>query len=142
MYGWGLHCKATTLLSKTLLRAGLKKEKEIDMNDLDVIRRIESKLEVPLRKISLGEIEKIAQWPTKAYALDDNGNVIGLQLDGYTISLDAELADLCHLTMLTLGDAHLEKAEILKTMHGLTSLTLSGTQVTDVSFLKELKGLT
>ena len=112
------------------------------MNDLDVIRRIESKLEVPLRKISLGEIEKIAQWPTKAYALDDNGNVIGLQLDGYTISLDAELADLCHLTMLTLGDAHLEKAEILKTLHGLTSLTLSGTQVTDVSFLKELKGLT
>ena len=74
--------------------SGLKKEKEIDMNDLDVIRRIESKLEVSLRKISLGEIKKVEPWPTKAYALDDNGNVVGLQLDGYAISLDAELADL------------------------------------------------
>jgi Leucine-rich repeat (LRR) protein len=116
--------------------------KKIVMNDLDVIRRIESKLEFPLRKISLEEIEKVAQWTTKAYAVDGNGKVTGLQLDGYAISPDAELNDLCHLTMLVLRNAHLEKAKILNTLDGLTSLGLSGTEVTDVSFLKELKGLT
>ncbi len=94
-----------------------------------------------MKKVSREEIKKAAKWPSKVYAVDGNGNVIGLQLDGYAVSLDAELADLSHLTRLVLRDAHLERPDVLKTLKGLTSLDLSKTQVTDLCFVELLPSL-
>ncbi|MDY6866280.1 MAG: leucine-rich repeat domain-containing protein, partial [Halobacteriota archaeon] len=134
------------------------------MTDLERIQSIEEILGYKLKQV---EPEKIAQkdfyaqnpfrylfsyrespeFPykgTRSYCLNRDDSLAGLALDYASCFLLPQdiLAGFRNITFLSLRSAGISDVSFLKELKGLTSLDLSGNNLSDVSFLKELKGLT
>jgi hypothetical protein len=94
------------------------------MSNMHVIGQIEKKLGQSLKKIGTAEIEKADHFPEKAYAVDEENNVTGLWLDGYTVSLISEISELTQLSVLVLRGVYFINLDFLQKLKKLTSLNL------------------
>ena len=122
------------------------------MTDIERIHEIEKILSVKLHRVETLEALdtknafKIVFFfqGTRNYCLDNDGNVIGLSLDNSSVHLlPASIwNDFKHIQKLSLKDNKLTDISALKDLKGLTTLDLSyNKQLTDISVLKDLKGL-
>jgi internalin A len=134
------------------------------MTDLERIRFIEEILGYKLKRIDPGKIaqeyfyarnpfryilsyRQSPEFPYKGarcYCLNKDDNLSGLALDYAPCFLLPQdvLAGIRNITFLSLRSAGISDVSFLKELKGLTSLNLSDNKLSDVSFLKELKGLT
>jgi Leucine-rich repeat (LRR) protein/GTPase SAR1 family protein len=141
------------------------------MSDLELLRKLEKAIGRKLKqvdqerfKLDLENTLKFAR--ENAYALSDEGEVIGLslrringnKLSGFSLSEFEQLSYLYlveiklenflflkekkFLTVLRLNHNRLTDVSFLKELTALTSLDLRSNELTDVSFLKELTALT
>ncbi|MBI2417105.1 MAG: leucine-rich repeat domain-containing protein [Ignavibacteriales bacterium] len=80
----------------------------------------------------------------RSYSLNENGGVTGLSLDCLPIFLlsPSFMQQFNKLCKMSIRSAALTDVSNLKELKGLTTLDLRNNQLTDVSNLKELKGLT
>ncbi len=117
--------------------------------DMDIIREMETILQVPLIQMDLREIDKTTDLYAdikRGYAIDEGGGVTGLRLENLAVKPVLHLcAGLRDLVNLNLRFCHLEEMDIafLKDYRRLVSLNLRGNRaIGDFSFLRDLKGLT
>ncbi|OFX50247.1 MAG: hypothetical protein A2046_06960 [Bacteroidetes bacterium GWA2_30_7] len=112
------------------------------MNDLEIIKQIEEILDVKLeKKIEIG-------WVSKAYSLNQSGQVTGVGLNDCKIDnkklkqLITSLKEFKSLIKLSLTDNKINDIFSLKELKNLINLDLTKNQISDISSLKELKSLT
>lgn len=106
--------------------------------DIKIIEQIEKQIGKKLKSLPL---EKISG-ADNGYALDNAGQVQGLNLEDTKIKDISFLRDLCELTHLSLGNNQLTNLTPLSALKKLTMLDLSGNQITDLKPLSSLTKLT
>jgi len=108
-------------------------------DDLKLVEQFEKETGITLKRIPL---EKI--WAaTTGFAVDDNGRVRGLAIgDKKLLRLPELLSKFQRLEKLFLVGKEISDISSLKELKGLTHLELWQNQISDISNLKELKGLT
>jgi Leucine-rich repeat (LRR) protein len=119
------------------------------MSDLELLRKLETAIGTKLEQVDEERfklnLENASNFVDEnAYALSDQGEVIGLYLrkiNGNKLS-GFLLSEFEQLAYLYLEDIQLENFLFLKEIKYLKVLGLVGNQLTDVSFLKELAELT
>jgi Leucine-rich repeat (LRR) protein len=141
------------------------------MSDLELLRKLETAIGTKLKQVDEEQfklnLENQSNFVNEnAYALSDEGEVIGLflggtdgnKLSGFSLSEFEQLAylylvnirlenysflkEIKYLKVLGLFDNQLTDVSFLKELTALTSLDLSFNQLTDISFLRELTTLT
>jgi Leucine-rich repeat (LRR) protein len=108
-------------------------------NDLDLIAQLEKEIGVKLKKLELGEIEKET---TNGFAVNENGDVIGLNLDDLkSESLPKIFPKFQHLKCFSLVGTEIKDYSILQSLSNLIYLNLRDNSLTDISFLQGLINL-
>ncbi len=109
-------------------------------NDLDLVKQLEKEIGKKLKQVPLKEIGKKA---ITAFAKDDNGHAKGLSILSVKLPrLPAVLSKFQRLETLVLYETQISDISSLKELKGLTELYLHLNKISDISNLKELKGLT
>jgi len=114
--------------------------------DIEIIRRIEKKLDRTVRQIEFSEIDKLRWTLIRGFSINDKEDVTALRLDNLDIRpVINDISRFKKVKILTLQFCKLKDDDIffLNELKGLTTLNLSGNeQIKDFSFIQELKGLT
>ncbi|MCX6583496.1 MAG: leucine-rich repeat domain-containing protein [Candidatus Aminicenantes bacterium] len=109
-------------------------------DDLKLVEQFEKETGITLERVSL---EKIGSSIVDGFAADDNGRVRGLSICEKKLRrLPALLSKFQRLEKLVLYKNQISDISNLNELKGLTNLSLSSNQIKDISSLKELKGLT
>jgi len=109
-------------------------------NDLELIKELEKKIgrELPERNFKY-----ILDSSTNGFSFDEEGNVIGLNLDRIELGPKAAfLSKFRHLEKLNLEKTGITDYSFLQGLNNLTQLYLWHNQIKDISFLKNLSNLT
>jgi hypothetical protein len=108
-------------------------------DDLKRVKQFEKETEITLQRVSL---EDIGEVEVTGFGADDNGRVRGLAIRGKKrLRLPALLSKFQRLEKLVLPYNQISDISSLKELKGLTYLDLAANQISDISSLKELKGL-
>jgi small GTP-binding protein len=106
----------------------------------EIIKQLEKEIGKTLKQKDFKNIGKIYH---KGFAVDENGNVIGLNLDSLKLKrLPDSLATFHHLKILSLYDNILTDVSILQSLNSLNILDLNNNQLADISSLQGLSNLT
>jgi small GTP-binding protein len=117
-----------------------QKTMEAKMSDLDLIKQLEKEIG---RELEKRDFEKITSYMQRGYAINKNGNVIGLNLnDIKLVPLPASLSKLRHLKKLRLRNTRTKDIYFLQGLSNLTDLNLMDNQIKDISSLQGLSNLT
>jgi small GTP-binding protein len=109
-------------------------------NDLELIKQLEIEISKKLKKRKFDEIDEF--W-INGFSTDENGHVIGLNLDNINLKhLPVTLLKFKHLQLLHLFRTELTDISFLQSLSDLTNLNLSRNEIIDISFLQGLKNLT
>ena len=110
------------------------------MTDLERIKLIEKNRGIKFRQVKPEDIRR--GYRNDCYSLNYNGDVTGLSLHTSQFHLLQEFKELQKITTLTLSGNKLTDVSALKALTNLTTLDLSSNQLTDISVLKALTNLT
>ena len=110
--------------------------------DLEIIKNLEKKIGEELKRFNPDEMEFIESPINRGYAIDENENIIGLNLNLLGISYISPLKELKKLKHLNLNYSTISDFSSLKDLKNLTHLYLGCNQISDISSLKNLKDLT
>lgn len=114
--------------------------------DIEIIRRIEKKLDRTIRQIEFSEIDKLRWTLIRGFSINEKEDVTALRLDNLDIRpVINDISRFKKVKILTLQFCKLKDDDIsfLHELKGLTTLNLSGNeQIKDFSFLRKLKELT
>jgi len=109
-------------------------------DDLKLVEQLQKETGIELERYSL---EKIGKITINGFAADDNGRVRGLAIwHQKRLRLPALLSKFQRLEKLVLPSNQISDISGIKELKGLTYLDLTSNQIRDISSLKELKGLT
>ncbi|MGD2087946.1 MAG: COR domain-containing protein [Candidatus Aminicenantes bacterium] len=121
-------------------------------SDLEIIKQLEKELGVTLKRVEMGEFEKITIWKfgdygirvLQAYTLDEQGRVKGLSLVNLQFSnIQMQLISLLHfLEHVIIVGTGFNDYSSLSSLAQLTSLDLVANNLSDVSVLSSLTQLT
>ena len=105
----------------------------------ELIKTLENEIGERLKKIDLEKIDKELE---NGFAVDEKGDVIGLNLDAIElVSFPISLSKFHNLNKLNSNHNQLSDISALQNLPNLSSLSLGGNQITDISVLKKLKHL-
>jgi len=108
-------------------------------DDLKLIEQLEKETGITLKRVSL---EVIGNSAVTGFAVDDDGRVRGLAIwSKELLRLPAPLSKFQRLEKLALPYNQISDISCLKELKGLTYLDLRINQISDISSLKELKNL-
>jgi internalin A len=108
-------------------------------SDLEHIEQLEKEIG---RKLDKREFEEIKKYGQRGFALDENQQVIGLNLNGIKLDpVPAALSTFRHLQKLNLIGTQVKDISFLQGLSNLRYLDLLGNQITDISPLQKLKRL-
>jgi small GTP-binding protein len=108
-------------------------------DDLKLVKQLQKKTGIKLKRVSL---EEIGDWKVTGFEADDNGRVRGLAIWDIEMRYPpALLSKFQRLEKLGLGINQISDISSLKELKGLTDLNLGNNQISDISSLKELKNL-
>jgi len=108
-------------------------------DDLKLVEQFQKETGIKLKRVPLDDIER----GVTGFAADDNGRVRGLAIWYKRLRrLPTQLSKFQRLEKLVLVDTKISDISSLKELKGLTDLNLLENQISDISSLKELKGLT
>jgi internalin A len=108
-------------------------------SDMELIKQLEKEIG---RKLDERKFENIEGETQQGFAIGENGEVVGLNLD--EIELDpvpVSLSKFHHLKKLSLSNNKLTDISFLQGLSNLTQLDLWHNKITDISFLQELSNL-
>ncbi|HLP45294.1 MAG TPA: TIR domain-containing protein [Candidatus Deferrimicrobium sp.] len=109
-------------------------------DDLTLIEQLQKETGITLKRVPL---EGIGSYKVNGFAADDDGAVRGLAIcDKKLLRLPALLSKFQRLEKLVLMLNQISDISSLKELKGLTYLNLYENQISDISSIKELKGLT
>jgi internalin A len=114
---------------------------EVTMSDdLKLVQQLEKEIGIQLKRVHMKEI---GRYDVTGFEADHNGWVRGLAIWGENLPcLPALLSKFQRLEKLVLKFNQISDISSLKELKGLTYLSLGNNQISDISSLKELKGLT
>jgi Leucine-rich repeat (LRR) protein len=109
-------------------------------DDLKLIEQLEKETGIKLKQVPL---EEIRNRKVTGFAADDNGRVRGLSIwEKELLRPPALLSKFQRLEKLALPYNQISDISSLKELKGLTYLDLGFNRISDISSLNELKGLT
>ncbi|MCX6580349.1 MAG: leucine-rich repeat domain-containing protein, partial [Candidatus Aminicenantes bacterium] len=112
----------------------------INTDDLKLIEQLQKETGITLKRVPM---EEIGRYDVTGFAADDNGRVRGLSIwEKKLLRLPALLSKFQQLEKLALIGTQISDISSLNQLKGLTYLNLFNNQISDISSLKELKGLT
>jgi small GTP-binding protein len=112
----------------------------INSDDLTLIEQLEKEVGIELLRVPL---EEIGEYYVTGFAADDNGRVRGLAIwEKKLLRLSVLLSKFQRLEKLVLAVNQISDISSLKELKGLTILNLAANQINDISILRELKELT
>ena len=104
------------------------------------LKQLEKEIGIKLKQVPL---ERIGEEPLIVFAKDDNGHVKGLSICSVKFPrVPVVLSKFQRLEKLILFKIQISDISSLKELKGLTFLKLGDNQISDISSLRELKGLT
>ncbi len=108
-------------------------------DDLKLVQQLEKETGIKLKRDPL---EEIGRYDVTGFAADDNGRVRGLAIWGEKLRrLPTLLSKFQRLEKLDLSMNQISDISNLKELKGLTYLRLDSNQISDISSLKKLKNL-
>ncbi len=109
------------------------------LNDLELIKQLEKEIGKKLEKIDFDEVE---EYGNNGFALNEKGEVIGLNLDFVKLKLIPQLlSQFLHLEKLRLVHTGVSDVSTLGELKNLTTLCLCSNNIRDIFPLGELKNL-
>lgn len=112
------------------------------MKDLDLIKELESELEVEFKEADVSRILTIRLLKTCEYSLDEAGNVSGIYVSKINISkIPGLLTQFAHLTSLTIKDTEMEDVSLFRELRTIRNLLLFRNKITDIQDLSVLKDI-
>jgi small GTP-binding protein len=109
------------------------------MSDLEAIKQIEERIGKWLCK---SELDSLMNGSDNGYALNKQGQLIGLNLDKCKLNDISLLSQFTKLQALSLYNNQITELTALKELKNLTTLNLISNQISELSPLQELKKLT
>lgn len=107
--------------------------------DLELIEQLEKEIGINLKEIDFDKIEFGA---IRGFAIDEKGEVIGLNLNGIELEpLPISLSKFNNCRKLSLDRTKIKDIYFLKNFNHLSTLYLRSNQITDISLLKDLSNL-
>ncbi len=109
-------------------------------SDIELINQLEKEIG---RKLEERKFEEIGEYGQKGYAIVENGEVVGLNLDTIELKpVPVSLSKFHHLKKLNLINTNLTDISFLQGLSNLTQLDLRSNQIKNISFLQGLSNLT
>jgi len=109
------------------------------MSDLDIIKTIEKQIGEKLKPCLFVEIMNANA--RGCYALDEQQNIVGLNLQNYKLSHFSFIKNLTQLNKLNLALNNVTDLSSLKKLNQLNELNLQKNEIIDISILEKLKNL-
>ena len=109
------------------------------MSDLDIIKTIEKQIGEKLKPCLFVEIMNANT--RGCYALDEQQNIIGLNLQNYKLSHFSFVKNLIHLNKLNLALNNITDLSVLKKLNQLNELSLQKNDIIDISIFEYLQNI-